>query len=163
MLLAILPVTAKGLSPRGRGNLRAADTGPTSSRSIPAWTGEPHVGIDYQCLTPVYPRVDGGTVGVVAKAASFAGLSPRGRGNPICAKFAVALIRSIPAWTGEPICGRAIRWGKTVYPRVDGGTRLGLERPICCTGLSPRGRGNPDSHGPTLGCNRSIPAWTGEP
>ena len=56
-----LDVLATGLSPRVRGNLRAAMARPPSTRSIPAGAGEPS-----SCRTPrsrgrVYPRGCGGT------------------------------------------------------------------------------------------------------
>ena len=74
---------------------------------------------------------------------SGCGLSPRGRGNlarPLPTAFAV---RSIPAWTGEPV--------------GVGGWLGGVE------GLSPRGRGNREREVVVAAGIGSIPAWTGEP
>ena len=52
------------------------------------------------------------------------------------------LIRSIPAWAGEPYSERAKKPESWVYPRVGGGTPTKAIRAQCCQGLSPRGRGN---------------------
>ena len=71
-----------GLSPRGRGNPALPDSASASSRSIPAWAGEPVLG-PVGCLFPsVYPRVGGGTAAPSSRRSPAAGLSPRGRGNP---------------------------------------------------------------------------------
>ena len=77
------------------------------------------------------------------------GLSPRGRGNRVELpnNADLAMVR--------------------VYPRVGGGTAIGVVPPRfrTPTGLSPRGRGNPAA-GLSLSCDgqqRSIPAWAGEP
>ena len=112
------------------------------------------------------------------------GLSPRGRGNlssPVCGSY---VLRSIPAWAGEPAMSRTWRTPSTVYPRVGGGTASfgqsakvarpvyprvggGTEEILCdllaCLGLSPRGRGNPRVDLPDSPRCRSIPAWAGEP
>ena len=70
-----------GLSPRGRGNLRAVLHPDHSRRSIPAWAGEPASRYARTAMTWVYPRVGGGTSLVVSIRRSSPGLSPRGRGN----------------------------------------------------------------------------------
>ena len=70
--------------------------------------------------------------------------------------------RSIPAWAGEtrtappgfPLC--------RVYPRVGGGNRFNAGQISLVGGLSPRGRGKPNSAGTARGRARSIPAWAGE-
>ena len=73
------------------------------------------------------------------------------------------MLRSIPAWAGEPTLHRRVRRLPAVYPRVGGGTELSekLERDI--NGLSPRGRGNLLHQGIIEGSGGSIPAWAGEP
>ena len=93
---------AGGLSPRGRGNLNAWETSSLTTRSIPAWTGEPGIPDGEPPAGRVYPRVDGGTITAQADAGEGiglsrvdggtppvavqttvrVGLSPRGRGNP---------------------------------------------------------------------------------
>ena len=94
---------------------------------------------------------------------SSRGLSPRVRGNPPHSPERPGHRRSIPACAGEPppLPGPARLIG--VYPRVCGGTTAGLRKASCCTGLSPRVRGNhqqPDDSPPPAG---SIPACAGEP
>ena len=71
-----------GLSPRGRGNLTGAANSGKSTRSIPAWAGEPPVPGNHYPAGRVYPRVGGGTPFLLKIAHFGQGLSPRGRGNP---------------------------------------------------------------------------------
>ena len=117
---------------------------------------------------------------VVPTAHLCGGLSPRGRGNlrrsPLPA-FQEAIpagrgnrsfrwpgtlrTRSIPAWAGEPLAIWVWQRPPRVYPRVGGGTALGMAE--AAKGLSPRGRGNLLSLGRGASLNRSIPAWAGEP
>ena len=91
------------------------------------------------------------------------GLSPRGRGNHCQPCKLSRVLRSIPAWAGEPGPGGWCRWGIAVYPRVGGGTKTRTLMRRFSIGLSPRGRGNhlwsPYIPAPF----RSIPAWAGEP
>ena len=54
--------TWKGLSPRGRGNLRGYPPPLQALRSIPAWAGEPLWLSTRYYHNPVYPRVGGGTL-----------------------------------------------------------------------------------------------------
>ena len=51
----------QGLSPRVRGNRNADLERENEERSIPACAGEPHAPQHYDALSPVYPRVCGGT------------------------------------------------------------------------------------------------------
>ena len=97
---------ARGLSPRGRGNL--AD----------------HEGFGQR--TTVYPRVGGGTADTPNLVQSESGLSPRGRGNLQCACPVPLLWGSIPAWAGEPVTSGSSKAVDAVYPRVGGGTILSL-------------------------------------
>ena len=91
------------------------------------------------------------------------GLSPRARGNRAIDRRRPADRRSIPACAGEPTWGRPMRRRTRVYPRVRGGTRLGLGRHLFQSGLSPRARGNPSAPQATIPRQRSIPACAGEP
>ena len=50
-----------------------------------------------------------------------------------------------------------------VYPRVGGGTISCIRRLRPLEGLSPRGRGNRTTRHLYHHCQRSIPAWAGEP
>ena len=92
----------RGLSPRGRGNRRVCGVAVLGTRSIPAWAGEPTHAESRVCAARVYPRVGGGTRARDAGNVAFAGLSPRGRGNPRPHGSSKVLSRSIPAWAGEP-------------------------------------------------------------
>ena len=70
---------------------------------------------------------------------------------------------SIPAWAGEPRRLLSRRTGRTVYPRVGGGTNGELSSIDDMPGLSPRGRGNLHRPRQSFGTGGSIPAWAGEP
>ena len=174
---------ASGLSPRVRGNRHHSGGRRNDARSIPACAGEPVVVLVAIVCSPVYPRVCGGTpvadVGEYyvnglsprvrgTSCAAFwpaiaAGLSPRVRGNLHQVGRALAAVRSIPACAGEPRrFPPAASWGR-VYPRVCGGTTIGLRVNSRPGGLSPRVRGNPVSAVYRTALSRSIPACAGEP
>ena len=92
-----------------------------------------------------------------------AGLSPRVRGNPRTgARFAIKP-RSIPACAGEPADDVWADVAERVYPRVCGGTGIGLSRFSFRRGLSPRVRGNRQAFIVGDDRERSIPACAGEP
>ena len=74
-------LTATGLSPRVRGNLRRQHGNGPPQRSIPACAGEPAATPPPTRRRWVYPRVCGGTLGVKISDRAGKGLSPRVRGN----------------------------------------------------------------------------------
>ena len=153
----------RGLSPRGRGNRRRSRPSGDRGGSIPAWAGEPELDAVVFDALGVYPRVGGGTTVPTPAGTSWNGLSPRGRGNLASRPCFPALLRSIPAWAGEPASLITLRHGKRVYPRVGGGTSLITLRHGKSRGLSPRGRGNPQMQPVVPAPRGSIPAWAGEP
>ena len=86
-----VPVTAGGLSPRGRGN-------PSQDTAVSSATARSH---------SVYPRVGGGTVGYANPAfgmlPQWFGSIPAWAGEPRSkAQASAQRARSIPAWAGEP-------------------------------------------------------------
>ena len=131
-----------GLSPRGRGTRTANQPGGIRLRSIPAWAGEPLPRPTPGRPGKVYPRVGGGTVLVHLGKPFQNGLSPRGRGNQLRPRLLEAVLRSIPAWAGEPSSPRRWPSWRRVYPRVGGGTSPPSSSGRLAAGLSPRGRGN---------------------
>ena len=153
----------EGLSPRGRGNPSIPIPATRTQRSIPAWAGEPYRAFPRCTRSRVYPRVGGGTAQGYTVEEIAKGLSPRGRGNHTPGIDLALYMGSIPAWAGEPSLDT--RWPLLcwVYPRVGGGTLKGLCPPKPTTGLSPRGRGNPQQRRGGAVERRSIPAWAGEP
>ena len=70
---------------------------------------------------------------------------------------------SIPACAGEPSFVLIVPGLSEVYPRVCGGTTLGLMELVGDDGLSPRVRGNPRGDFVCAAVLRSIPACAGEP
>ena len=105
----------------------------------------------------------GGTLPTTDIRIGELGLSPRVRGNRYGRGRAFRIERSIPACTGEPSIGLAIRIGTSVYPRVYGGTIPALGSEVSTFGLSPRVRGNPGQARRLIHNLGSIPACTGEP
>ena len=155
--------TARGLSPRVRGNRRAGDDHQRPVGSIPACAGEPAPKPPASRQVKVYPRVCGGTSTEWATITMSHGLSPRVRGNR---RRAIIIIRdngSIPACAGEPLTATAIGRGRRVYPRVCGGTRPDCRQRKAGAGLSPRVRGNQIADQRPQLFRRSIPACAGEP
>ena len=153
----------EGLSPRVRGNrLRHRGTG-GGGRSIPACAGEPMARTWASALSPVYPRVCGGTPSLPTTPTPALGLSPRVRGNRPPQTPHPAAARSIPACAGEPTTPKSPLFLIWVYPRVCGGTAVMAVWTAHWAGLSPRVRGNPAPL-PVLRIGvRSIPACAGEP
>ena len=156
-------IAADGLSPRVRGNPAGGRPGRGARRSIPACAGEPRHCRRGGRRWPVYPRVCGGTMELLAAAKSDIGLSPRVRGNPNLWRGRRPRWGSIPACAGEPefVAGAAPPVG--VYPRVCGGTWLGQRVNEVAQGLSPRVRGNRRSCSLRSWFRGSIPACAGEP
>ena len=154
---------AAGLSPRVRGNRRPPRRAGGRPGSIPACAGEPHCESGSWMLLRVYPRVCGGTLFRVPQPPSFAGLSPRVRGNPRSDASLHDASGSIPACAGEPGDVADPSGHQRVYPRVCGGTVLMFWRRRPQKGLSPRVRGNrAGGRGRSRG-GGSIPACAGEP
>ena len=152
-----------GLSPRGRGNRYFPSKRSGYPRSIPAWAGEPALEPVIEGIGRVYPRVGGGTLLKLFDDKRAKGLSPRGRGNRSISDLVTTVIRSIPAWAGEPPHGCNVPVWSGVYPRVGGGTRRIRALRYHSRGLSPRGRGNRLRALQARGLSGSIPAWAGEP
>ncbi len=152
-----------GLSPRVRGNPSGPLSPAASLRSIPACAGEPTIGRAANEPHEVYPRVCGGTSGLILQPSPVGGLSPRVRGNPTSSQNLVSSTRSIPACAGEPGIGRSRLPPSRVYPRVCGGTGSARPRTGRDKGLSPRVRGNPIIAAAAPTTDRSIPACAGEP
>ena len=94
---------------------------------------------------------------------SSRGLSPRGRGSLLRLGNQNRFSGSIPAWAGEPFPPQIVMAGAGVYPRVGGGAENEHGLLVHATGLSPRGRGSPDSDEIWSVLSGSIPAWAGEP
>ena len=120
----------------------------------------PHHGVCIHDM--VYPRVGGGNLLPELNANINQGLSPRGRGKPICEVWIIEQKRSIPAWAGETQSGQSPRGAGRVYPRVGGGNMKTTTTRHKHEGLSPRGRGKPRFLVVGIVLARSIPAWAGE-
>ena len=124
-------------------------------------------------MSPARPyRLDGGSIPAWAGetlncpgdgVTAMSGLSPRGRGNLLRSPSRWAAFRSIPAWAGKPPSHHRPSRMREVYPRVGGETARPLRRSPPHTGLSPRGRGNPDRSRSRYASRGSIPAWAGKP
>ena len=152
-----------GLSPRVRGNPPGQASRRGKPRSIPACAGEPNAMTATISVSPVYPRVCGGTSVFCCKSCDEMGLSPRVRGNPEKDWCEEGRWGSIPACAGEPRHAGPAPVTIWVYPRVCGGTGGQLRHHPDSGGLSPRVRGNPEG-GPGAGrAGGSIPACAGEP
>ena len=136
-------ISARGLSPRMRGNHPGGVGAARVAGSIPAYAGEPFTVYPLTLPDPVYPRVCGGTAAFRRKGSHRMGLSPRMRGNPRNRAIRSAAKRSIPAYAGEPFP----IWLQSCWRR----------------GLSPRMRGNRYRRSPKTWRTRSIPAYAGEP
>ena len=132
-----------GLSPRVRGNPKAAASVVVPFGSIPASAGQPVPISETYRLTPVYPRECGAT--------------------HRCRYWRHLHRRSIPASAGQPSPPRSPPAYSPVYPRECGATESNCYRPYPGVGLSPRVRGNLLDLFLEPGHHRSIPASAGQP
>ena len=155
--------SARGLSPRVRGNPNAGRSWRGSTGSIPACAGEPPFGAFGFAGVLLYPRVCGGTTPGVCARCALVGLSPRVRGNRLKARHTWYYERSIPACAGEPSPSQPSCPPLPVYPRVCGGTNRAAVAYQRGNGLSPHVRGNPPPAPLPPSGRRSIPACAGEP
>ena len=130
-----------GSSPRGRGTLMRSTRSTSPRRFIPAWAGNAAPIHGAPIMSTVHPRVGGERVNIQPAARSDTGSSPRGRGTRLLAGAERPVVRFIPAWAGNAPCGRPVRRGGAVHPRV-GGERVGRDD---------------RDHAP----DRFIPAWAG--
>ena len=111
----------------------------------------------------VYPRLRGGSGLSGGGACRVGGLSPPTRGIHAIAPALALLDRSIPAYAGDPGTPRCTETATRVYPRLRGGSALGLSKQGRVGGLSPPTRGILRCGG-GLGWSRgSIPAYAGDP
>ena len=156
-------ITSTGLSPRVRGNPKIAGFCLKNGRSIPACAGEPRHIAGPGLPSRVYPRVCGGTDFGGPLEAEQWGLSPRVRGNHSFGCQYYYPSRSIPACAGEPLGRLHQAIPMEVYPRVCGGTEIGVFAASRALGLSPRVRGNRLWRTLGIGAVGSIPACAGEP
>ena len=155
--------SARGLSPRVRGNRGGRGSDGEYRGSIPACAGEPNSVSAFMKARRVYPRVCGGTDVQCAVGALPDGLSPRVRGNRRSVQRGRCRLGSIPACAGEPAPTSSLGDPIQVYPRVCGGTASSPIAPAPVPGLSPRVRGNPPAASSASAVMGSIPACAGEP
>ena len=161
-LLLASELSARGLSPRGRGKHPSNKYLTHVQRSIPAWAGETCCAFWISPSPRVYPRVGGGNDAEPCRVQSRSGLSPRGRGKQALRFTDVEMPRSIPAWAGETKSEFRGYCRCRVYPRVGGGNRSSPTFTLPAMGLSPRGRGKQRRGRGARSRQRSIPAWAGE-
>ncbi len=155
--------SAKGLSPRVRGNRRAYPAESQRRGSIPACAGEPHQGQQGRGYQGGYPRGCGETLMLMALCTRLKGLSPRVRGNHHEMDVTIGAAGAIPAGAGKPSDSRSITHAPAGYPRGCGETVLWIPVVVESQGLSPRVRGNRGHDARGARCRRAIPAGAGKP
>ena len=162
-MLAIMCGIWMGRSPRVRGSPTASASPAAWCGSIPACAGEPM--IMNTCITHcgVDPRVRGGAGHLYWSVLICAGRSPRTRGSPLCLAVNRILLRSIPAYAGEPVLRFAVWRHPVVDPRVRGGAEAWCVDATDEMGRSPRTRGSLAGARQSHAGDGSIPAYAGEP
>ena len=133
------------------------------ARSIPAYAGDPATNAAAPRLSPVYPRLRGGSTPSSAQNAAGSGLSPPTRGILIYQLPRLLWQRSIPAYAGDPVMSARNAISRAVYPRLRGGSLSYRRPPSQRGGLSPPTRGILIL--PVYRCRigGSIPAYAGDP
>ena len=134
-------VSAKGLSPHGRGKLADGAVEVWVTRYIPARAGETKETGRSMTDAEVYPRTGGGNIFFHFQIRFWHNLSPHGRGKHGPTRPLVGAVGSIPARAGETVPFIRTSDIVKVYPRTGGGNfpaeRLGIRD----DGLSPPVRG----------------------
>ena len=152
-----------GLSPPTRGIRCQAAGWRDRRRSIPAYAGDPGRRGQGAVQGQVYPRLRGGSRGVMPLPELGMGLSPPTRGIPRPRSAPKGHARSIPAYAGDPLAPVFTISGARVYPRLRGGSPESVTREIYGSGLSPPTRGIHRWAVLIPLCYRSIPAYAGDP
>ncbi len=134
----------RGPSPLSRGSPYSTLRTMPTTRSIPAFTGEPPTESRRLRGTSVHPRFHGGALMPDGDGSGGEGPSPLSRGSPSLDARRGPLRGSIPAFTGEPGPVFGTAFGRGVHPRFHGGaTRLAWSQ-LALTGPSPLSRGSPN-------------------
>ncbi len=152
-----------GLSPHARGNLIVKAAKDPFIRPIPACAGEPQQQWVQSYRLWAYPRMRGGTAGVLMPALVLTGLSPHARGNRHIHCGCNLLHGPIPACAGKPIQAVSSVTSTGAYPRMRGGTQINFAIPYFFKGLSPHARGNRLDQLVNGRFGGPIPACAGEP
>ncbi len=154
---------ALGLSPHARGNLATAIGIGLAAGPIPACAGEPLAVSEQTIEQGAYPRMRGGTDGLLLLDGGDTGLSPHARGNrKLFFGFGFGF-GPIPACAGEPTSWRQHLCRSRAYPRMRGGTLFQFVTLQPWLGLSPHARGNRAKTLASGGKSGPIPACAGEP
>ena len=111
-----------GLSPRVRGDRRAAQVHRPLLGPIPAGAGRPRHGHARPAGRRAYPRGCGATSPAPTLKPSTTGLSPRVRGDRGSFGDGRLGLRPIPAGAGRPPLSNVARWCFKAYPRGCGAT-----------------------------------------
>ena len=152
-----------GQSPHTRGNLKPSKEHDMTTRSIPAYAGEPSGLPPERHSARVNPRIRGGTSGRLPEPISYEGQSPHTRGNRADRRGRQVDPGSIPAYAGEPGTGVVGCLYDKVNPRIRGGTGQHRQQPSPNKGQSPHTRGNRRRRAGRGADRGSIPAYAGEP
>ncbi len=152
-----------GLSPHARGNRSVVSHMARGVGPIPACAGVPWRCRCRALVARAYPRMRGGTGGVVSSRLITSGLSPHARGNQRGQKCGGARQGPIPACAGEPVLHQLKLNAVGAYPRMRGGTPPAALPTQQRVGLSPHARGNRGAHIDDFAIEGPIPACAGEP
>ena len=153
----------EGLSPPTRGIRRGCAGGGAQRGSIPAYAGDPHRALADAFIPKVYPRLRGGSKILSMQSLIQRGLSPPTRGIHSVTDDEAMIIRSIPAYAGDPAIANYATSPFAVYPRLRGGSSVRGNHPFRGGGLSPPTRGIHALRRVDNERSGSIPAYAGDP
>ena len=139
---ALRELRDEGSSPRMRGKRELADI----------------LGTDAEA----HPRACGENMQSEVRGNPLRGSSPRMRGKPGGSAASVVQVGLIPAHAGKTYLIDAHQLQPRAHPRACGENRLDSDARGYRQGSSPRMRGKPRLHRPTLICARLIPAHAGK-
>ena len=162
-LVMALTLTLAGLSPPTRGIRLRPHTTESRAKSIPAYAGDPPSPSGCRSQGWVYPRLRGGSLNTLTDEQLLEGLSPPTRGIPVGGGGESGAGGSIPAYAGDPSRNRARLPAYQVYPRLRGGSWNTIRATLSYLGLSPPTRGIHKAALLYARCQRSIPAYAGDP
>ena len=154
-------ISGSGSSPRERGTRMQAEPVAGAIRFIPARAGNAGAPSTPPAFGTVHPRASGERDRKRVNGRATAGSSPRERGTPCRAVFALAKVRFIPARAGNAISTPSWSRSSAVHPRASGerGPFFPQTRPSA--GSSPRERGTREPCVRERRTKRFIPARAG--
>ena len=155
--------SARGLPPHTRGIRQRRRRYACGEGSTPAYAGNPSAIRSSFGYAGVYPRIRGESLSYIARVTDSGGLPPHTRGIHVQVVGCGGLLRSTPAYAGNPQTMAGFSGGGKVYPRIRGESQQVVRLRLACVGLPPHTRGILCVEDNAPAACGSTPAYAGNP